>query len=879
MRHLTFSQQPDYPICFLVPRIQGGEIQKHYLDPISLNQDHVLVLDLHLKGKKTSVREMRDYLKQQIIPTLWDMGVKYVLCSSADYFKLLTGAAKVDASLGYALPCVLDENFTVFFVPDHRTIFYDPPKITAKIKQALTAFKEHVEGRYRPPGSDVLHLEEYPESIREITQGLQWLLSMDQDLACDIEGFGLKHWAAGIGSISFSWTQGEGLAFLVDYEPLNTDTKPFGRNVRNEAVRKLLRDFFEAFAKTGRKLIFHNIAYDAYVLIYQLFMEHLCDTKGLLHGLSILLKNWDCTKLISYLATNSCAGNNLSLKDQAQEYAGNYAMGEEIKDILNIPPDMLLRYNLIDASACHYVRKKHWGTVVADQQETFYEEIFKPATLDVIQMQLTGLPVDMKRVLEVEQIVLKDQRAAEERMFSSPLVHSFNYLRLERYVETKNAGWKKKRITVTEVMEQLETDEDLADEISFNPGSAVQLQELIYDILGLPVLMTTKTGQPSTKAADLTDLKAHTEDPQILEFLDALLDWSSAAIIMETFIPALKGAQEYDGWHYLFGNFNLGGTISGRLSSSDPNLQNLPASSKYAKLIKSCIVAMLGWVFMGLDFASLEDRISALTTKDPNKLKVYTDGYDGHSLRAYAYYREQMPDIDASTVEGINEIQKKYKPLRDKSKNPTFTLTYQGTADTLVRKYKFTPELAATVEERYHELYKVSDDWVADRLLQAGKDGYITAAFGLRVRTPVLAQVIRGNRSTPREGEAEGRSAGNALGQSWCLLNSRAASEFMSKVRSGQYAEDIRPCAQIHDAQYYLVREDSEILAYCNEHLVKAVKWQDHPEIWHDEVKLGGEMGIFYPSWANEITIPNAADAAKIEEVIMDYINKQQAKG
>lgn len=52
-----------------------------------------------------------------------------------------------------------------------------------------------------------------------------------------------------------------------------------------------------------------------------------------------------------------------------------------------------------------------------------------------------------------------------------------------------------------------------------------------------------------------------------------------------------------------------------------------------------------GWIFAGLDFASLEDRISALTTKDPNKLKVYTDGYDGHSLRAHSYFGDQMPDI------------------------------------------------------------------------------------------------------------------------------------------------------------------------------------------------------------------------------------------
>ena len=52
-----------------------------------------------------------------------------------------------------------------------------------------------------------------------------------------------------------------------------------------------------------------------------------------------------------------------------------------------------------------------------------------------------------------------------------------------------------------------------------------------------------------------------------------------------------------------------------------------------------------GWVLIGADFSSLEDRIAALTTKDPNKLKVYEDGYDGHCLRAYAYFKDQMPDI------------------------------------------------------------------------------------------------------------------------------------------------------------------------------------------------------------------------------------------
>lgn len=77
-----------------------------------------------------------------------------------------------------------------------------------------------------------------------------------------------------------------------------------------------------------------------------------------------------------------------------------------------------------------------------------------------------------------------------------------------------------------------------------------------------------------------------------------------------------------------------------------------------------------GWLFCGLDFASLEDRISALSTKDKNKIRVYTDGFDGHSLRAFAYYREKMPDI-VDTVESINSIQTVYKNFRQISKGNT----------------------------------------------------------------------------------------------------------------------------------------------------------------------------------------------------------------
>ena len=186
----------------------------------------------------------------------------------------------------------------------------------------------------------------------------------------------------------------------------------------------------------------------------------------------------------------------------------------------------------------------------------------------------------------------------------------------------------------------------------------------------------------------------------------------------------------------------------------------------------------------------------------------------------------------------------------------------------------FSEAEAKEIEKRYHELYKVSDDWVKAQLKEAERTGYITAAFGLRIRTPRIQQVVLGLGATPKEAAAEGRSAGNALGQSWCMLNSRAYNAFMKTVRASIHRTSIRLCAQIHDAGYMLIRDDLACVMFTNHHLVKEVEWQDHPAIAHDEVKLGGELSIFYPSWAEELTIPNGASESEVVNRIHSHIEK-----
>lgn len=846
MKYQTFSTQEHeaYPVAILAPKLERDGMAREYIEPGCLDPDEVIAYGLHLTGKKTKVDVQREYL-DELLPILEDLKVAYLLVTDGDYFKTLTGTNKTEAYLGYVLPNTYPESlksrFQVLFVPNYRQVFYNPAPTRAKIKQAMDALFAHRHGQYREPGCEIISFSAYPESPTDIALWLGKLLEMDCDLTCDIEAFSLKHFSAGIGTIEFSWNQNEGIAFPVDLGP------------NPPAVRKLLVEFFRAFQ---RKMIYHKADFDITVLIYQLFMKNIIDTEGLLDGLDVMTRNFDDTRIIAYLATNTCAGNHLGLKELSQEFSGNYAV-EEIKDITKIPLPELLQYNLIDGLSTWYVKTKYEPIMDADQQRELYEDLFKPALIDIIQMQLTGMPVDMEKVKYAKEVFGLDRANAIRDMQKHKFVQEFTYLLEERHVEKRNAEMKVKRIK-------------MGDEPQiFNPNSNDQKQALIYDFLGMPVIERTDSKAPSTAADTLEKLKAYTDNPDIKDLLNSLLAYAKVEKLYSTFIPAMEGAiLAPDGCYYLFGNFNLGGTVSGRLSSSNPNLQNLPAKGKYAKLIKDCFRAPKGWLMIGLDFASLEDRISALTTKDRNKLKVYTDGYDGHCLRAYAYFKDQMTGIDSTSVDSINSIQKLYKDLRNDSKVPTFLLTYGGTYIGMMAKCNFSEIVAKQIEANYHELYKESDEWVAQKIQQATKDGYVTVAFGLRVRTPLLAQVVRGTRATPYEAEAEARTAGNALGQSWCLLNSRACVEFMRKARSSRFRNLIRPIAHIHDAQYYLIPDDIEVLLFVNEHLVKAVQWQDHPDIEHPTVKLGGELSIFWPSWANEIGIPNGASEQDVYDSV-----------
>jgi DNA polymerase-1 len=556
MRYLTFDgkEHDQYELAILVPRLDEEEIKRRYIVPLGIDISKVVAISIDQgAGKKTTAKEQKAYF-HTLLPLLQGIGVSYIMCCDTDHFKTLTKLPKAEAYLGYVVDARCDTAVSIGYTPNvvyspsFTGIFYDPVKFLAKIDQSVSALKDHMKDTYSNPGVGIIQFAAYPNTIQSIRDWLQKLLDMDCDLTCDIEGFSLKHYDAGIGTIAFAWNQNEGIAFSVDYKALPevNENKEHGRYEFNQELRDILVEFFTLFK---HKLIFHHITYDVTVLIYQLFMKDILDTEGLLEGMDIMLANWHDTKLISYLATNSCAGNKLGLKEQAQEFAGNYAV-EEIKDIRRIPEDTLLQYNLVDALSTWYVFNKHYQTMVDDQQLDFYNEIFKPSVLDIIQMHLTGLPIDMVAVGYARAELEFDNQNALDRMLSLPMAKRYLEIRNERWVDNYNNTRKVKRVTLADAKE------------TFNPNSDPQLREFLYDLHGLPIIDLTDTKLASTGGDTIKKLINHTSDPEMIVFLKALIDYKDVSIILSTFIPAFERAVlGPDGWYYLFGNFNLGGTV------------------------------------------------------------------------------------------------------------------------------------------------------------------------------------------------------------------------------------------------------------------------------------------------------------------------------
>jgi DNA polymerase-1 len=614
-------------------------IFQHYVKPLLARgflQEDFLVIGLEYNQQdKAPVKWIKEKL-EDVRKVIQQHNIEHVLCCDASYFKVLARVKKAEPYYGYVLPSIWPGVQAALSL-NYLQLFYNP-SLKDRLNLSLEGLAKKIKGEEGLFQKDLLEHVKFPETTSEIATALAQL-TIHPKVTCDVETHGLSLSTSILLSISFAWNTQEAIVFSMKKD----------REVREA----MLLEFFKAYKGT---VIYHNASFDIRALIFNIIQQtgdaHTTKARKTVDLVHLMHKDVEDTKILAYLATNTTAGNELGLKKQAQEFAGNYAV-DEIANPLSIPMDELLRYNAVDALATFYVYNKHKATVEREQKD-IYEQLFLPALRVNSLMQLTGLPFDLQEVENFNNLLKTDIKATTDIIVSYPEIELLeNTLKIEAAI-TANSKLKKLRKTA-----------DDFDELKFNPNSHVQLAKLLYEVLKLPVFHYTDKGKPATSGKALESIlnfiKQNPEQyPSRLQgLLQAFIDLALATKIKNTFIPAFQAnSSTLMGDRRLHGFFNLGGTISGRLSSSNPNLMQLPSTgTPYAEPLKRCVRPYKEenkrpeWIMVGADFSSLEDRISALQTKDPNKLKIYTDGLDAHCMRAYAYFHDQMPDIQLAAPE------------------------------------------------------------------------------------------------------------------------------------------------------------------------------------------------------------------------------------
>jgi DNA polymerase-1 len=285
-------------------------------------------------------------------------------------------------------------------------------------------------------------------------------------------------------------------------------------------------------------------------------------------------------------------------------------------------------------------------------------------------------------------------------------------------------------------------------------------------------------------------------------------------------------------------------------------MQNLPSNSKWGKTIKNCFTAPEGWLFAGADFSSLEDKIGAILSGDPNKTKEFTEGFDGHCVRCASFFPEELLErgivIDENNVDSVNSIKGLAEDLRNLSKPVSFLKQYGGGASKIQKVLKCSTARSHEISDTYDKLYSGLAEFSASNERLAKQHGYIELAFGLQLKTPRINAKDSGVQS------AEARSSSNAATQSYGMLMNRAFIEFQQRIERDGMRNDVRICNTIHDALYCLVREKPEVVKWVNDNLIECMEWQEDPKL-QSAIKIGAEVDFGY-DWAHQYTLKNNKD-------------------
>jgi DNA polymerase I len=246
----------------------------------------------------------------------------------------------------------------------------------------------------------------------------------------------------------------------------------------------------------------------------------------------------------------------------------------------------------------------------------------------------------------------------------------------------------------------------------FNLGSTKQLREIFFDKLGYRVIKKTPGGQPSTDEKVLAELAEEYELPKVL------LEHRTLSKLKSTYTDKLPG-QISNSTGKVHTSFHQAVTTTGRLSSSDPNLQNIPIRTEDGRRIRQAFEPSEGHRFISADYSQIELRVMAHMSKDEGLLKAFQEGEDVHSKTASEVFNV---DIEEVTTD-----------LRRNAKAINFGLIYGISAFGLGKQLGITRNLAAEYMAMYFEKYPGVKEYMESTKKLAGENGYIETLFGRRL--------------------------------------------------------------------------------------------------------------------------------------------------
>ena len=317
----------------------------------------------------------------------------------------------------------------------------------------------------------------------------------------------------------------------------------------------------------------------------------------------------------------------------------------------------------------------------------------------------------------------------------------------------------------------------------FNVGSPKQLGEVLFDQLQVPGGEKGKTGAYATGADVLEDVTTLEDShPQGAKLAARVLDWRQIAKLKSTYTDTLQDHINPETGR-VHTSYSIAGANTGRLASTDPNLQNIPVRSEEGRRIREAFVAPPGRVMVSLDYSQIELRILAHIAEIPALKQAFTDGLDIHAMTA--------SEMFGVPVEGMDPM------VRRQAKAINFGVIYGISGFGLARNLRIPRAEAQGFIDRYFERFPGIRTYMDDTVAFAKANGHVQTLFGRKIHTPEI------NAKGPGAGFAK-RAAINAPIQGTAADVIRRAMIRMPKAIAGI---DAKMLLQVHDELLFEVAE------------------------------------------------------------------------